>query len=212
MQVQVVKSKKTGNVLNISTNNPNEAWVMLASSEEVTREGRIYNNRRTGFLRATKDILEAKGFKEGQVLPGHIVIKDSLTPIIMDKVTGEPTDFGLRVPQSKRGVAYTPEIGTAIRTACKANGVTYMGLGEGGELFPIYRKVFYSPYPEGHPSYEADNIISIANAEQVNKFIDSINLSADNGAKEARIAELKAMGKAKRVAAGLQEEYENLID
>ncbi len=205
--VKVVKSRPKadgtgGKVINVSTRNPLEGWVMLQSSSKVWKGGREFENIRTGFARNTIAKLEAMGFAEGKEFPGHIVIQDSFTPIMKDNA-----DFGLRIPQSKQGVAYTAAIGTAIRTACATAGITYEGVDDQGEMHPIYRKVFYSPYPEGHALYEADVIIPIANTEKVNTFIASIALpvgaGADAGmntAKVARLAELKAIPKAQRTA------------
>lgn len=198
--VTVKKSNKTGLVLNISTRNAEEAWVMVQSEEKTTRQGRIFINKRTGFLRSTRTILAAEGFHENQVLPGRVVIQDSIVPIMKDN-----HEFGLRIPQSKKGTTYTPAIGTAIRTACAAQGVSYGKLVEGGELKPIYRKTFYSPYPEGHANYEADVILTPDNIEAVDLFINSIALPAsgvtgNNSDKTARLAELKAIAKNTRTA------------
>jgi hypothetical protein len=188
------------------------AWVMLEHDSSVWRDGVKFINKRRGFLRAAYDELISMdmrkeliacgvepsaignigiGFKVGTVLPGHIVIQDSLTPII----AADPA-FGLRIPQ----MGDTQEIRTQVREACKAQGVSYEGLGEGGELKPIYRKTFYSPYPEGHPQYQADHIIAVANMEQVKDFIASLNTQDDAvmKAKVARRDELKAIAKAKR--------------
>ncbi len=243
--VKVVKSQKTGLVLNTSTRNPEQAWVMVRSEEKTTKRGFIFTNVRTGFLRSDTKTLESYKFTEGQELPGHVVIQDQLVPIMKDNA-----EFGLRVPQSKQGIAYTAAIGTAIRTACSAAGVAYSAMpdveikrlqgiialseqqkAEGvsadkiryitntekqymewlltkdpAEVLPVYRSTFYSPYPEGHPSYEDDVIITPDNLEQVNAFIATIALpvgnatGVDSNAKQLRMAELKAIAKAKRTA------------
>lgn len=215
--VKVIKSRNTQQVVNISSRNANEAWVMVQSSAEVFRGGRLFTNIRTGFLRGTAEKLQSMGFSDGKELPGRIVIQDSLVPIMKDNA-----DFGLRIPQSKVGVAYTPAIGTAIRTACTTAGVTYEGVDSDGVMKPLYRKVFYSPYPEGHAGYEADVLIPIANQEEVANFINTITLPATTGsnggadsgmnsAKAARLAELKAIPKAKR-SAPEKEELSELLE
>lgn len=196
-----------------STRNPLEGWLMVEEKETHFAGGREWTNVRTGFIRNTVEHLLGKGYKSGMELQGRVVIQDSLTPIISGN-----TQFGLRVPQSKRGTTYTAAIGAAIRAACIQQGIAYSGLGEGGELLPIYRKTFYSPYAEGHALYEPTVIIAPANLEQVNTFVAGIPLptvatgAGMDTAKQARIAELKAMGKAKRVAANVQDEYETLLE
>ena len=209
--VKVVKAKNSSSVVNKSSNaNSDSGWVMLTSTETVIRQGAVFHNVRNGFLRARYDELlnmnlstELKalgincpdtgiGFKEGQELTGHICIQDSLEPIMK-----ENPSFGLRIPR----LGKTPEIRAAVQNLCKEKGVSYEGVNADGELKPIYRKVFYSPYPVGHERYESDNIIPIANREQVNDFIAHNMGNGDEALKasrDARIAELKAIPKAKR--------------
>jgi hypothetical protein len=194
--VTVKKSDRTGSVVNVSKNNPNEGWIMLSSSENVVSNSRVFKNTRRGFLRGPVDVLTGLGYKDGQELPGHLYIVDQLTPIIEAN-----KNFGLRVPQSKKGVPYTPELGNAIRTAClgQPNPVVFRGVDENGEQLPIYRQQGYCPYAEGHPRYIADNIIPVVNMDEVTAFIDTLDTAnGDTAAKEARLAELTAIPKAKR--------------
>ena len=59
-----------------------------------------------------------------------------------------------------------------ILEACKSIGLSYMSSGK-----PIYRKVFYSPYPNGHKNYEHDSVIPPDNINEIADFIATIQLS-----------------------------------
>lgn len=213
--VTVIKSQKSGKVLNASTNNPLEGWIMIESTSLEFKGGRRFENKRRGFLRQQVALLQSldlkadfamllskgvdttglvvlqpKGFAEGQVLPGRVVIQDSLEPIIADNL-----EFGLRVPQ----LGANSDIRNAVREACSNAGLAYTQSGK-----PIYRKTFYSPYPEGHPRCENDIILSPDNMDEVNAFIATIQLpSANTGldvARKARLAELQGTPQAQRTA------------
>ena len=208
-QVTVAKSMKTGLVVNTSSNNPNEAWIMLkGQDDDYYQGGRLWKGRSSvGFLRSTIDKIVALNLKENQVLEGHICVQDTLVPIM-----AKNPDFGKRVPQSKVGVAYTPELGTTIRNACTKAGLFYCGVTDSGEVLPIYRKSFYSPYPEGHPKYEATKLIVPVNLEAVNAFINAIPVpvTADPAAaKAAATKAAKAKAKAEALAALAAAEIED---
>ena len=205
--VRVIKSNKTGQVINKSTRNPEEGWVMVESKTEEWKGGRRWENKRTGFLRQTVATLQAldlkaefkslgvgedlvvlqpKGFAEGQLLPGRVVIQDQLVPIMKDNA-----EFGLRIPQTGNN-ADTRKV---VRDACTAHGIRYEQSGH-----PIYRKTFYSPFPAGHEKYEADIILSPDNLEAIQAFIATLPKAGSNPDtdKAARLAQLKGIAKAKR--------------
>lgn len=210
MSTVKVKRTRNGKVLNISTQNPNEAWVMVEMVSEDYQGGRRWENKRLGFLRGTTEtlsnlnlksefakygselpVLQATGFAENQLLPGRVVIQDQLKPI-MEK----NPEFGKRIPQiAPKGTKkedLTRVMGI-IRSACTASGLTYKQSG-----LTIYRKVFYSPYPEGHARYEADVILSPDNLDAVTNFIAKLdlgNVPVASVDKAARLKELKAIKK-----------------
>lgn len=184
-QVQKVKIAASKNAATLgqivlSTSNPEIGRVRVISETKTWSNGMYWSNSRTGFLRARMIDLKAwmtnDKWKDGSELPGHVAIQDTLLPLMTDKVTGEASNFGLRIPQTVQGQGYNAIHGAAIRAAALEQGVSYtgsvgarmlflQGLESAGtltgsqkkemeylngfgadEFLPIYRKMFYSPF------------------------------------------------------------------
>ena len=173
--VKVVKSQGSGEVLNISQKNPGMGWIMLYDT----------NNKRTGFLRGYLDflrnvdlaatfkdltaeginctgldVLQPKGIVEGQLMPGRVVFRDSLTPIIED------TEFAIYIPNIIEQFLITPQRYMACREFLVREGINYMS---GSSI--MYRSCPYSPYPNGHSKYLPDILITPDNLNEVNSIL-----------------------------------------
>ena len=177
--VEVIKSDGTGKVINTSAYDSTEGWIMVYDKV----------NERIGFINDTLEaldntdlamdfkewvvqginceglvLLQEKGFIQGQKLPGRVGIKDTFHPVLKHY-----PEFCKHIPQMKYGVQNTPRQQMIIIDAYKSTGISYKKDGK-----TIYRKYFYSPYPYGHPRYEADIIIRPDNIDEVNAFINSL--------------------------------------
>ena len=77
----VVAADKNGNVIGVSTNNPEYGYVRIEqTSVTINNDGWLRNSKRSALLKGKMEDLLALNLKEGQELPGKIVVVESLTP------------------------------------------------------------------------------------------------------------------------------------
>lgn len=70
-----------GNVININPNKPEYGWFQVEQQAgEFVGNGWFQKKRRTAIISGKLEDLQEAGFFKGQILPGKIVVKESLTP------------------------------------------------------------------------------------------------------------------------------------
>jgi len=209
MSVTIVPNKKTGKYV-VPSSTGKSFRVQGKSDGELVEFATGISGRQSrplGFHRFTTEA-DANAFvesvaKNGYVHPtARIVYIDTLDPIV-----GEKLEYGIRYPYPMN----LPRTHRAeVQRVAALKGVTLQQSGR-----PIYRNKFITFNPE-----TKDVILSPDNQEQIDAFIKTLNLAAipvDNpqggmsAAKEARLAELKAIPKAKRTAEQ-KEELANLLE
>lgn len=85
----VVCADAQGRVIH-STSNPEFGYVRLEQvSEEYNESGWGSEKKRSTLIKNTIDKLEERNFKAGEVLPGNIVIRESLTPFNVNNAERE---------------------------------------------------------------------------------------------------------------------------
>jgi hypothetical protein len=176
MAVKIIKSERTGKLLTVSSFTAEEAWIRVIDMENHNVgfiNGFFEELRDFDVVKAFKEwtaegidcgkipILQPKGLAEGQILPGRVVIQDSLKPVMKNN-----PGFCKFIPNCIPGSRYFNYI---IYEKCKLSGISYK---VGDKI--IYRREFYSPYPKGHTKFEVDIYISPDNLDEVNSFINEI--------------------------------------
>ena len=78
--VRVAKHPDTGNVITISEKNPEFGTIRLDAEQNVFSNGFFNVQKRTAFVRGRIVDLESLNLKDGQVLTGQIVRKESFEP------------------------------------------------------------------------------------------------------------------------------------
>ena len=78
--VKVAKHPVTGNVITISEKNPEFGTIRLDAEQNVFSDGFFSVQKRTAFVRGRLVDLESLNLKDGQVLAGQIVRKESFEP------------------------------------------------------------------------------------------------------------------------------------
>lgn len=114
-KVKVVADAKTGSVINVSEHNPEYGFVRLEQTRtHIDSNGFLRRKVVSALVHGTVAELQESGFFEGQVLPGTILIKESLEP------------FNKKNPERDYKIAGDTGI------LCTLDGA------------PIYRKTIYS--------------------------------------------------------------------
>lgn len=76
----VVKADEQGNIIGISENNPEYGFVKVQQlTMQINDEGWLRQSLRTALIKGRVDDLLASNFKAEQVLPGKIIVRESLT-------------------------------------------------------------------------------------------------------------------------------------
>ena len=78
--VKVAKHPVTGNVITISEKNPEFGTIRLDAEQNVFSNGFFSVQKRTAFVRGRLVDLESLSLKDGQILAGQIVRKESFEP------------------------------------------------------------------------------------------------------------------------------------
>lgn len=192
----------------VSSNGKSYRVQVSGVSNTEVRPGLVVSQNRVGFMSFTSEdttkVFIAKALDNDGVLPGKVIYVDQLTPIL-----SEAQDFGKRYPypMSFNGIAIPVEQRMAIAKAVIAKGLTLQAPDADGELKTIYRSKVYTELVDA-----TDHVINtIGNQAEIDLFMKSYMAAPAPDAKAARIAQLKGMTKAQRVAAGVQEEYVDLI-
>lgn len=120
MSAVKVRADNFGNVIHVSENNPEYGWVLLAQPVVTMERGWFRKKERIARIMGLVKDLQAQGFYKDQVLPGKIVVKESLTPF-----NDKDPDRNLKM-SGRYGIP-----------------CTYYGE-------PIYRECFYTENKEDH--------------------------------------------------------------
>jgi hypothetical protein len=76
-----VTADSNGNIIGISKNNPEFGYVRVEQQVmQVNHEGWLRNQKRSSLIKGKVSDLLAADFKEGQELPGRIVVRESHSP------------------------------------------------------------------------------------------------------------------------------------
>jgi hypothetical protein len=79
--VKVVTSDSTGNVINVSKNNPDYGYIRVEStSTQINGEGWLRTVKRSALIKGLVSDLVAANFSADQEIPGKIVVRESLEP------------------------------------------------------------------------------------------------------------------------------------
>lgn len=78
--VKVAKHPETGNIITVSAKNPEFGTIRLDAEQNVFSGGFFNVQKRTAFVRGRITDLESLKLRDGQVLSGQIVKKESFSP------------------------------------------------------------------------------------------------------------------------------------
>ncbi len=204
--VKLVANAKTGTMY-VPTSSKKFWRVQMKSEGTVERDGFFFRQNQVGFAYFQNE-QDCKNFigsaakvivndKEELHVAGKVVYLDQLTPIME-----EATEYGKQYPYPFRfnGQELNLDQRVAVQTAAAKAGLSLTQSDQA-----IYRKKIYTT------DLTRNNIIlSPDNLDEVNNFVSKV-LAGNPDTKALRLAELKAMTKAQRVAAGVQEEYVDLV-
>lgn len=80
-----VKADEHGNVIGVSKNNPEYGYVKIQQSIiQINEQGWLRPVVRTALIKGKVEDLINSNFKDGDVLPGKIIIKESLIPFNLE--------------------------------------------------------------------------------------------------------------------------------
>ena len=124
-----------GSVIVPSQNNPEYGSIRLEQKVAVTSGGFVNTKTRSAFLNGSLEDLKALGWADGQMVDGHIIIKEALTPFNTEKPDAD------------------------IKRAGETNVVCTI------EGQPIYRRAYFSFTPEADVLIAHDNSAEIKAAQ-----------------------------------------------
>lgn len=76
-----VAADKNGNVIGVSTNNPEYGYLRVEqTATQINEQGWLRNVKRSALIKGKVEDLMNTGYKEGTQLPGKIVVRESLEP------------------------------------------------------------------------------------------------------------------------------------
>ena len=77
----MIAADVTGAVIGMSNNNPEFGYIRVQQvARKIGKGGWFSFSKRSALLKGTVEDLKAANFEDGDILPGKIVIKESLTP------------------------------------------------------------------------------------------------------------------------------------
>jgi len=93
-QVKVIASSNATDapLYGVSKSNPENGYVRVSQSKSTFSGGFMNQETRTALIKSTLKSLKSEFTHEGQVLPGKIIVKESLEPINPDNL-----DQGIKV-------------------------------------------------------------------------------------------------------------------
>jgi len=143
----VVKADEQGNIIGVSANNPEYGYVKLQQlTMQINDEGWLRQSLRTALIKGKVEDLVASNFKAEQVLPGKIIVRESLSPF-----NPENPDKNLKIAGD-----------TGI--VCRVNDQ------------PIYRQTFYTQNENAIDEFIMhDNTDEIKDVMQAQKQISSLS-------------------------------------
>lgn len=149
-KVVVVADDATGNVI-YQSENPNFGYVKVQQTRTIIGDdGFLRRTLMTALIQSPIDILQEMNYYAGQILPGKIVVKESLTP------------FNKKTPSKDVKVAGRTGI------SCTVNGQV------------IYRKTFYTETSNAQDvRIQHDNVDELRSAYNKVKITDE-DFSDDN--------------------------------
>jgi hypothetical protein len=150
-KVLVVADATTGSVINVSSNNPEYGYVKLQQAKTtVDDNGFLRRQVLTALIQAPIDVLKEMNYYGGQILPGTLVIEESLTP------------FNKKNPE--RDLKIAGKTGIVCRL----------------EDQPIYRRVKYSQNPDAHnKTIEHTNVEELREAYNAQSAAAAIKPNGD---------------------------------
>jgi hypothetical protein len=123
-----VTADQNGNVVGVSQNNPEYGYIRVEQvATQINEQGWLRNVKRSALIKGKVEDLVATGYREGSVLPGKIVVVESLTPF-----NPENPDRDLKIAGS-----------TGI--ICRVDDQ------------PIYRQSFYTTNPNAYDQLLSHN-------------------------------------------------------
>ena len=112
-----------GLVVVVSKNNPEYGSIRVEQTVMTTQNGFLTPKKRSAFINGTVTDLAAAGWKDGQAIDGHVIVKESLSPFNEENPDGDIKMAGdTGVPCTSEGQAiyrksyfsFTPEADTLI--------------------------------------------------------------------------------------------------
>lgn len=77
----VVTADKNGNVIGVSTNNPEYGYIRVEqSATQINDQGWLRSSKRSAIIKGKMEDLMSCNYKAGDVIQGKIVVRESLTP------------------------------------------------------------------------------------------------------------------------------------
>ena len=147
----LVVADATGAVINVSENNPEYGYVKLQQAKTVVDDnGFLRRTVLTSLILAPSDILKEMNYYGGQILPGTLVIEESLTP------------FNKKTPERDLKIAGKTGI------VCRLDDQ------------PIYRRVRYSESPDAvNKTIQHTNVEELREAYNAQKASSAIKPNGD---------------------------------
>lgn len=85
MSKVTVAADKNGNIIGVSTNNPEYGYIRVEQNAvQINDQGWLRNVKRSALIKGKVVELASCNYKEGDVIQGKIIIKESLTPFNID--------------------------------------------------------------------------------------------------------------------------------
>jgi hypothetical protein len=147
----LVVADATGAVINVSDNNPEYGYVKLQQAKTVVDDnGFLRRTVLTSLILAPLDILKEMNYYGGQILPGTLVIEESLAP------------FNKKTPERDLKIAGKTGI------VCRLDDQ------------PIYRRVRYSESPDAvNKTIQHTNVEELREAYNAQKASSAIKPNGD---------------------------------
>jgi hypothetical protein len=147
----LVVADATGAVINVSENNPEYGYVKLQQAKTVVDDnGFLRRTVLTSLILAPLDILKEMNYYGGQILPGTLVIEESLAP------------FNKKTPERDLKIAGKTGI------VCRLDDQ------------PIYRRVRYSESPDAvNKTIQHTNVEELREAYNAQKASSAIKPNGD---------------------------------
>ena len=81
MSKVTVVADQNGNVIGVSTNNPEYGYIKVEQlTTQINDQGWLKNVKRSALIKGKVEDLLALGYKEGSQISGKIVVKESFEP------------------------------------------------------------------------------------------------------------------------------------